>query len=142
MKPIRCISIESERNIKMQSDFATTNDKINVLVKEKASKLNNLEQQARSINSSLANALANLENVPGVDSAREAIKASIQENYRRGNSIMQVRQIEREYIETVQEAYMKYSQAVDNLEVPEEAKSQLQLDNPINGEAHVINEEN
>ena len=94
------------------------------------SRITNSYTEANAINASLEQARANLQNVPGVQSAIDAINKSIQENYVRGNQISQAKQAEVIFFQNVQREFEKLEAVVNNLQTPQPTQNQLRLDNP------------
>lgn len=111
-------------------NFGTQSDKLNVMLKELDSRITNSYTEANAINASLEQARANLQNVPGVQSAIDAINKSIQENYVRGNQISQAKQAEVIFFQNVQREFEKLEAVVNNLQTPQPTQNQLRLDNP------------
>lgn len=126
-----------------QSDLANQSDKLNVLVKEKIAALENYNQEIRSIDTSLQNAKASLNGIPGVQNVLNSIDQSIQENYRRGYAYQTAQQAEQKMFLAMQQAYTEFAQTVDNLEHPAPSTTQPLLTNgqqPVqNGQARPIN---
>lgn len=110
-----------------KNNYANQSDRLNVMIKETITRIDNYEVEIRNIDSGLKNAKASLQNVPGVQSAIEAIDNEIQMNYSRGRDLNRVRQYESEFFQALANDYMKFSQAVNELKEPESTKQQLQI---------------
>lgn len=110
-----------------KNNYANQSDRLNVMIKETITRIDNYEVEIRNIDSGLKNAKASLQNVPGVQNAIEAIDNEIQTNYSRGRDLNRVRQYESEFFQALANDYMKFSQAVNELKEPESTKQQLQI---------------
>lgn len=120
-----------------KNNYANQSDRLNVMIKETVTKIDNYEVEIRNIDSGLKNAKASLQNVPGVQHAVDAIDQEIQTNYGRGRDLNQVRQYEEEFFQALANDYMKFSQAVNQLKEPVSVKQQLQI---TDGQATSVND--
>lgn len=102
-------------------------DKLSVMAKEKINDLNQYYTEIVTINNSLANAKASLENTPGVQVAVDAIDKSIKENYERGYNYQKALEAEQNMLLELQESYTKFANIVNSLEHPTPAQTQLKL---------------
>lgn len=120
-----------KKRIKMpeqpKNNYANQSDRLNVMIKETVTKIDNYEVEIRNIDSGLKNAKASLQNVPGVQNAVDAIDQEIQTNYGRGRDLNRVRQYENEFFQALANDYIKFSQAVNQLKEPSSVKQQLQI---------------
>lgn len=114
------------------ASFTDQSDMLNVMIKKELNKVDTYEQELIDIDTGLKNAKASLQNIPGVQTALDAIDRDIQANYKRGNDLQTVRQYEAEFFQTLSQDFAKFKQAVDALDQPNgNTNNQLKLENSM-----------